>query len=226
MDYKNHHFTLMISKKMLKIKKAIWSTISFSLLSLFSIVLIIFILYFKDVNKYLSNELDFSNTELSTLKYVNTWQLNSEQCKIEGTLKLLDEFGDYINLNEVIDQTVLIYRFFETFCIACIENDVDILKRLSKDIGVESIIIISDYDTTNKLASFRNYYGIEFKIYSYVDQFPIPIEPKFDKTPYFFVLNPNLRTSFVWITDPGNEYKFPYFQRIRDIFLEKGSIDK
>jgi len=211
---------------MLMSKVSIWSTISFIVLSLFSIALIFFILYNKNVNEYLSNDIEVKNTELNTLKYVRTWQLNSEHYKFDGCLKLLDEMGDYRNMNEIVEQTMFIYRFFESFCIGCIENDVEILKSLSEEIGTENIIIISDYNTVNKLISFKEYYGFEFQIYSCVDPITIPIEQKFEETPYFFVLNPNLRTSFVWITDPENEFNFPYFQRIRDFFVEKDSIDK
>lgn len=210
---------------MLKSKTSIWSIISFIVLSLFSIMLIFLVLYYNNVNKYLSSDIEFKNTEISTLKYVRTWQLNSEQYKIDGSLKLLDEIGDYKNLNEIVNQTMFIYRFFESFCIGCIENDVEILKSLSKEIGIENIIIISNYNTINKLASFKDYYGIEFQVYSYVDPIPMPIEQNFEETPYFFVLNPNLRTSFVWITDPGHEYKFPYFQKIREFFVERESIE-
>lgn len=201
---------------MIKTKKSLF--VRFIVIGTIFIALVVSIALYRyfqlQIDSYV-NQLEYCESEKIIVDSVNTQQLLSENQTIDSCLILLDENGDSISFQKIIEKSTIVYRFFDSFCFACVETDIGILKEIGKVIGSDRIILISDYTNTNKSKILKEKYSLEFRVFSCLGEISLPVETNFDQVPYFFVLESNLKTRLVYLTDSDNHYDKLYFRVIR-----------
>ncbi len=177
--------------------------------------------YYQDQLNYYVNQVEYCESVKTIVDKVNTQQLLSENQTIDPDLSLIDENGDSVNFLNIFEKSTLIYRFFDSFCFACVETDIGILKEIGSIIGTDRIILISDYSNSNKIKILKERFSLEFKVFSCVGDISLPVETNFEKVPYFLILENNLMTRLVYLTDSDNHIDNPYFQIIKQYsFIE------
>jgi len=127
---------------------------------------------------------------------------------------LVDPKYDSISLSKVINNTKLIYRFFGSSCVQCIEDELDIAKQLADSIGANNIVIISDYNNINMLSAIIKRKNITSSYFIFNKKFELLIEDDEQAIPSFFLLDANLRTRFVFKTGGHQNIADPYYRRI------------
>ena len=121
---------------------------------------------------------------------------------------------DSILISRVINSAKLVYRFYKSSCVQCVEEELDIAKILADSIGVNNIIILSDYDNINMLSALINRKNIKSPYFIFNKKFELPIEDDENAIPSFFLLDANLRTKFVFKAGGHQNIVDPYYKRI------------
>lgn len=170
-------------------------------------------------NKNLNNDiLDLQySIERTTQKYKQS--IFSENIKVEN-VNLLDIRGNNVLLHTKIDKTKLIYLFFEDTCLECVEDEIEILLQLADIIGVNNIMILSNYTKMNKFKAFMNRKSVNIPFYLYEDSLGLLIENDDKSLSSFFLLNESCTTDFVLQAGGFQNINNPYFQRIIKYFLD------
>lgn len=197
---------------------------------IFIILVLSCLLYFtiKKSNFYQKTTEEY-NVELLLYKHdkknskeIFSRQIFSEYKYLDSTIIISDVRNKKIPLKELIDTPKLIYRFSETSCMPCVLNDASILNELSDSIGVDNIILISKFDKINRLKIFHNQNGLKYRSYNYTNRFGISLETDtLRESPFFFILNPEMKIQFAYNTLPDHSIKSPYFKRILQYFMDK-----
>jgi len=166
------------------------------LLLLCIIALISFIYSFLWIPLSKRNELAES-TEKSVFEdnliFLRPYELRSENAEIPEKTKVINENGDTILLFDLmkVKGTLLVYRFNETHCDACIEQHISIIKELSKQLVIDKFVFLCAYSNVKKIKIARSAQRTEFEFYNLVDEIPLPLEET--SNPYFFILEKDLR---------------------------------
>jgi len=141
----------------------------------------------------------------------------SESEKISDVKVVSSEF-DTLQISSIINEPKLIYRFYQETCVQCVEDELDILKKISDVIGSEHIIIISDFDKMNMLKTIINRKSIPSDYFISKENMMLPIDNDEEKIATFFTLDSNLKTDFVFKTGGEQYFEDPYYQRIIEYF--------
>lgn len=128
---------------------------------------------------------------------------NSEGKKITSTIKLFDNQGKQIDLKDILnDSPKLIFRFSQMDCKACIDEEFDRIKRLSKQIGINNVLIITDYENPRNLRLFIKMNLIDVAVYN-CEKFDLLIEER-GLSPYVFLLSKEGYTQKVHYLDKSS----------------------
>lgn len=165
-------------------------------------------------------------SNLNDLKYIDqryrekfAQNIFSENRNISD-VPLLNTHLDTVSLASLINNTKLIYRFYEETCVQCVEDELDIIKKLSDSIGANNILIISDFDRIINLKAIINRKEISSPFFNYKGNIGLPIEKDEFKIASFFLLHNNLRTQFVYKTGGEQNINDSYYKRIIFFFKE------
>jgi hypothetical protein len=143
--------------------------------------------------------------------------LFSENIKISD-VNLINPTSNTIALSEVVSNTKLIYKFYNSSCVQCVEDELDIVKQISDSIGVNNVIIISDYDNINRLSALIFRKKIQSSYFICREKFELPIEYDERAIPAFFLLDSDLRTKFVYKTGGDQNITDAYYNRVIKYF--------
>ena len=195
-----------------------YSTIILIITILICILSIVINLKIK--RKFIDDRISGLKSELFNCEYNLTQNdekftqcISSENLKLSN-LKLFDRNYDSISLKKLISGKKLVYRFYSSSCVQCIEEELDIVNQLADSIGVNNIIIISDYENINILTAIAVRKNIKSPFFIYRKKFELPIEFDPSSIPSFFVLDTMLRTKFVFKTGGHQKISGPYYKRI------------
>lgn len=133
---------------------------------------------------------------------------------------LLDSNSDSILIQNLVKTPKLIFRFSDQFCPPCIEDALKSLKNLGDSIGYSNILMISDVKNSKLLNIFIKKNQILSPCLSYSGQFNFEIEnkPGSDRTPYYIILDQNLKVSFPFFAEENDELINIYLGRIKSLF--------
>lgn len=158
------------------------------------------------------------NKERNKEKYAQN--LFSENQLIPN-LPLLNEDLDTTHISTIINSTKLVYRFYAETCVQCVEDELDIVKKLADSIGDDNILIISNFDKISSLKAITNRKQITSPCFIYKDRFDLPIEKDEVEIASFFLLDKDLRTRFVFKAGGDQYIEDDYYKRII-YFFNKG----
>ncbi len=189
-------------------------------LSFVLFVCLLSILFNSRVRKATDKSFTVLRTELYDCEFKNN--RNKEkyiQCLFSENINVSDIYlvgsnYDSISLSKVITSIRLIYRFYGSSCVQCVEDELDIIKQLADSIGANNIIIISDYDNINMLSAIINRKNITSSYFIFNKKFELLIDDDERAIPSFFLLDTNLCTRFVFKTGGHQNISDPYYKRI------------
>lgn len=136
-------------------------------------------------------------------------------------LALLDSNSDTISLASIMNNTKLVYRFYQGTCVQCVEDELDIAKQLADSIGANNILIISDFDKISSLKAITNRKQITSPCFIYKGKFELPIEKDDNEIASFFLLDKDLRTRFVFKAGGAQNINDTYYKRVINFFKNK-----
>lgn len=165
--------------------------------------------------------------ELNNCEYIN--KRNDERSamcilsenKNLPNLSLVNFNLDTIQISDIVGETKLIYRFYEGTCVECIETELDIVKQLGDSIGVDNIIVISDFKNINRLKAIINRKQIHSQCFIYSDRFDLPIELDDIEVASFFLLEKDLLTRSVFKAGGDQSIEDPYYKSLMDFFKDR-----
>jgi|GEM_PF-4213915 len=180
---------------------------------IFQVILLIVVLFMLN-NKPIDNKY----LDIAELKHPNFYKAVTLQKKFSN-LEFPNEFYNSDESRD-INLPILIVRFSEFYCNACINRDVEILKRLSSDIGFENMIYLVSHN--------RNYYWKRFKeikkiksgfynvSFDYLD-----IDRDSLTTPYMFILDQDSTIKSLFISIKEDEARtIEYLESIKKNFID------
>lgn len=139
---------------------------------------------------------------------------NSKFVKKDLKFKTVD--GEEISIQEIVDLPKFVIRYSKLSCIECVKNELLLLKNFIRDVGVENIIIITDYNDIAQLYRFKRINGIE-NITTYLS-----VNGSFDfinelyEIPYYFLLKKDLSIHSIFIPDKRfNNMTKRYFRLVK-----------
>lgn len=146
-------------------------------------------------------------------------QLHSDGCQIEN-LQLVNSNYDSVHLSNLLTSKKLIYRYPEKSCSACTQIDIERIKEISKKIGKEEILIISNFNELRSFTEFNKTMSLYAQCYNYQYDFGLAVESNTDfrVDPFFFVLDKDLTTMLLFYAGDYPELGEIYLNRISDLF--------
>lgn len=176
------------------------------------------------VSKNRNNELQ---AELNGCEYINdridmrsTMCILSENKKLNNT-DLINSDLDTVRLSDIVKETKLVYRFYEGTCVQCVEDELDIIRQLGDSIGINKIIIISDFHQVNNMKGIIDRKQIKSPSFVCENKFDLPIEEDEVEVASFFLLDEDLITHSVYKAGGGQTIGKPYYKSIVNFFNSK-----
>lgn len=173
-------------------------------------------------NEELKNQYNDKSEELESLNRKLNLIYNSES-KVLSNIMLVNWENDSIPIKKLINEPRLIYRVYDETCVECFEDELDILKELGKEIGVQKIFIITDKDLIDMKAILSRK-GMNIPFFKYKKRFNLPFDKKElnpNDVATFFILDSNLKTDMVYIAGGNQDISLPYYKRIKQYFQDQ-----
>ena len=177
-------------------------------------IVIIYIFYYEDLSNK-SQDYDFKY-EFYREKEI----INNEILTIYSDISecaLTNELNKKQNFKSISNNNTLYYKFSQKSCMACVSNDINILKKIhskSKDID---IVVLTDYDNSKYIKIFKLEHSIPFHVYKLENKLNLPIEYDKKKIPFFFTLSSDCIVTSIFASRPENKASDAYFVRIKHI---------
>ncbi|MCX6326527.1 MAG: redoxin domain-containing protein [Bacteroidia bacterium] len=194
---------------------------------LFSFNIILLLIIRTERKKYFNLKLSFITCndsikqfkDRSNILLLNTSLMFEYQSKrIDGNIIFLNEEDDIISIKQLaMNSPKLIFKYSALNCNVCIDEQISLLKKASKDIGSENIIIITDYDTPRELSQFIRMNQINFRVLNLQNmEFTL-----IDKSlPYYFILDESFSLKLLFIPIKGDtSLTQQYFNKISERYF-------
>ena len=170
-----------------------------------ALALVAFVSYNKGRNHNLSDELPSTPYTIpsgGTYEYqVLVRDLlegyKSQARYIPPDTRLTDSEGKEVLLSEVIqDDTKVIFRFSKMHCGLCVDAMLPELKKISKELGSDKIVLLAAHYDTRNLQIFKKMNELDNPIFN-IDTLQLTAESIFN--PYVFVLDNDYHTKQLFI---------------------------
>lgn len=159
------------------------------------------------IDSDLKTQLHYTSLYMSTdLSYVENISLSTIE---QRTVKLID----------IIHDRKLIFWYDEYHsCQACVNNIIEILKEVSKIIGNEKIILITNYTKPKDIEILKSKFNLEFECYVTKDSWlpELQNQNSFYKQ-LLFILDKDLQICFSYIPRNSDTLEDLYYQRVVSI---------
>lgn len=135
--------------------------------------------------------------------------------------------SDSVLLSECIhDVPVLVFRHSNLNCKSCVEHSYSYLEKYFKEEYLSSILILYSADFDVNISSYKRAHRIPFTSYR-IQENSFDWIPETRGNPYFFVLYPDMSTSYFFMADK----KYPemtkaYLEGIRRIITDDSDKKK
>lgn len=190
---------------------------------------------FKIIRQFKMKSLEKNRLEgeLADMEYLEKRRKIKFEQNLFSEAKVLDDVylysssEDSILLSKAVNNgTNLVYRFYEESCNQCIEDELDIVKELGAKIGYDRILLIGQFSNVNHLRAMVARKNIQSPLYNFPRKFKLPFDQDVEAIPSFFLLHKDLQTDFVYKAGGAQNFNFPYFKRIVEIFTQLRQIEK
>lgn len=115
-------------------------------------------------------------------------EIESEGVVISPLIKLIDEKGDTVLLKDVIQDNNLVYKYSQTQCEACTDQQMMLIKQ-NLDLTYYKLILLTDYHSIRDIKVFKAAKKIDCPIYLIRESLPLNCENL--GMPYYFSVNKN-----------------------------------
>jgi peroxiredoxin len=160
----------------------------------------------------LNRELEECNNKLIILN-------EAEGLKIEDA-KMVQNDLEEIPLKELVKNgPKLVFRFPQSDCFPCIKQTLKNLQQISYLIGIENIIVISDFDNVRQLNAFSQKNAIHFKCLIYKDKLTILEKKAYNA--YIFIINKDLTALKFYNVSNADSANNPTYNGIVQYFIER-----
>ena len=153
------------------------------------------------------------------IKLVSTYQSNvvSDECflyqtnfrlntKMRGQTALdisCEKSGKKLSLSELVQNgPVLVYRYSDVNCSACVENEFHTLRQYFKN-NTEKVAILCSYERESDIDGFRRTNLLKYPIYK-AEMKAFSWDADLYDRPYYFILYPDMKVSDFYI--PAMEF--------------------
>jgi len=163
---------------------------------------------------------EYNSCQFKLERYIEKQKQNIFSDNVQFKNIVLTNFDNEDTLLfDLLDDSKLIYRFTKKSCVACVESDLQIINMLSDSIGVNNIVILSDYDELIKAKAYLSQMGVKSPCYNYKGKFNFSMErDTITQPPFFFLADRNKRVRFPYKTDDNHSFSSYYFKRIISYF--------
>jgi hypothetical protein len=122
--------------------------------------------------------------------------------RIDSNIVLFDENDNKITLKQLgVKKPKFIFKYSALNCNSCVDEQITLLKRASKKIGSENILIITDYNTPRELSQFVRLNQIDFRILNLRN---IKLTTIDNNLPYYFIIDESYSLKQLFIPIKGN----------------------
>ncbi len=166
----------------------------------------------QDISYLNKNSKEIIETILSYLQ-IDDLKLNNLGLVKLDSMSISGDCGNSKELEKIIDSDKIIFRFFQSSCTSCITKELDKLYLLSREIGSNKIVLLTDY-----LNKDIRWYLIENKINFEVYQTrnaSLGLEFEKYQIPYIFICSPNLKIKLPFVlSSKSSEYSDHFYKSI------------
>lgn len=106
---------------------------------------------------------------------------------LNGNCILYNQEGDSMLLSKQLSNKTLIYNFSRSSCPPCVKKDLGILNNISKHIGAENIIVITEYNDLRVFRVMSELLEVKFKNFNTTHSIGNKLESEYKNAPYFIV---------------------------------------
>lgn len=133
--------------------------------------------------------------------------------KIDNKIILIDKSNNKINLYNILNKKPkLVFKFSTQNCNSCVDEQLGLLKILSRKIDSSNIIILGDFESPRALAQFNSMNMLEIKSYILQNNYFTSIDRSL---PYYFILNENFSLESLFIPIKGDtSLTYNYFDKV------------
>lgn len=130
-------------------------------------------------------------TVIKDLALFQKYEISSSGNSILQDITLESIHGNKTSFETVVNKTYLIYRFTESDCIDCMEQQFLYIQELLSNMNFDNIILIGNFPSRHNIEAFKETFGIEWPVFNYTEKLNLPIEDL--NLPYFFVVNSDMK---------------------------------
>lgn len=160
------------------------------------------------------------NAELRMHKENRLYELEYNGDFLSDSLLLTDVNGLKVKLRDVINENKLILRYSELNCQTCVDEQINNLNTYADSIGVDRILLFTNYETDVYMRRFKKLNKIKFAIYNMKTDANKLL--KDIGLPYMFVLSPNIKMRVQYMYIPQKEIPLltsSYLKMVKDKFF-------
>ena len=103
------------------------------------IVIDLFLLQLYSKEKQKPKEINF--VDKKSVSETISFLIKTQECKIDTNLLIINECSDTIKINEVIDNTSLIFYYNQFNCMPCVDETLEILKNKVSNYNIQNFIV-------------------------------------------------------------------------------------
>lgn len=174
---------------------------------------------------YITKKGLFDHSKKSDVTFIEEYENTIKKYRDSLELYTLNEYlinyklttpdNEKLFMKEIVNETIVIYRFNEFSCSPCIENDFLILSQLADSIGYERVVVISKLSNSNILKIYLSNYDIRLKSFNLPDLFNLPIEmDAINDSPYYILVSRDLKVEFAYTSTPSHTINNLFFTRV------------
>ncbi len=186
------------------------------------IISIIVNIYFVSLRLFLKDkyqkiqyaEYSFENV-LNRERKLADIQLQSDKIYIGNLLVYSKDFSKKVNIKDLLRKKTLVYKFSPNSCFTCVKSDLQLIKKLSKVIDKNKILILTEYSNYREYKSFINIFQPNINCLNLTTSINLPINSDDNSIPYYFVINENYFTEFVHARKEQDSLGCAYFNTVK-----------
>lgn len=138
--------------------------------------------------------------------------------------ELRDSSNKFLRIKDILNSKSpkIIFRFAESNCSSCVDQQMIKLGKLAEIIGNENVIALTTYTALNSLKVLIKHYNLKFPIYNISTESLGNNEIEKLNTPYLFLINNSLDTEMLFIPETHlSQLSDEYYKSLEDYFLSK-----
>lgn len=157
-------------------------------------VVLLGVWYVRNASKPEAEAASQSDVSYECYFHETNFRLNAKLRGLTARDISCEKSGEKQSLSELVhDGPILVYRYSDVSCSACVENEFHTLRQYFKK-NPEKVAIFCSYERESDMESFRRINLLKYPIYK-ADKKAFAWDAEFYDRPYYFVLHPDMKVS-------------------------------